>query len=258
MTELPKLGQESIHETFRILVPGYFALFSIYTLFPELFEGERGVALALIGGVGLGIIFYGLNLHAFLFTIEREDGKRKFGVLLNSQEKKKIRKMITIVESLSSEEEKTELNNLTKDLKKNFGFFSQFWTGFSYEVVNESVRARQRIHASLFYLYANCSLIMLGYVLFVLAATIGTGFSSFVNYHPNLYFDISRVAMGLVLAIFFWVKAKEELNGSMCLQKNSMYVHHKALHKSLSEIIKLHSKTKQTEESKDGNKSNTL
>jgi hypothetical protein len=230
MTQLPKLGQESIHETVRILVPGYFALFAVFTLYPQLFDGDRGVALALIGGVGLGITLYGVNLQNYLWTL-----KPKFGSLLRSEEKEKIETMMEIIKALNKRDEKTKIDNIDNC----FGFCSHFWTSFSYGYVSESIRARQRIHASMFYLYANCSLIMIGYFLFVLMVTILPSFSQFIMYQPNPNYDALRMLGALALTGFFWLKAKEELLGSMSFQKSAMYLQHKKLYKNFMEAFNL-------------------
>lgn len=228
MAQLAVLGQESIHETFRILIPGYFTLFLIFTLYPELFVGENGVALALLGGIGLGIILYGLNLPNFL-----PDFKPKLGKMLSMYERDKIKCMLTIINSLGSEDVKIN------EAEKSYSFFYHFWNNFSYTEIPANVRARQRIHASLFYMYANCSIIMLSYLLFVALAFV-PNFSEMIRYHANLESDLLRILLSLVFAILFWRKAKEELEGSIMFQKTAMYYHNKKLYEKLSEVLKLY------------------
>jgi hypothetical protein len=233
MTQLPKLEQESIHETLRILVPGYFALFLVFTLFPELFDGQRGIALALVGGFGLGIGLYGMNLQDFLPVF-----KPRFGRMLRSYEKKKVEYMLRIVNALGLEDSKKK----TYDLGQSNGFISQFWNNFSYTEISENVRARQRIHASLFYLYANCSLIMIAFLSFLVIAILSPNFTEFVRYHTNVSYDSARILIAVVFAALFWRKARDELKGSMMFQNVAMYWYREKLYERLTGIVNLRDK----------------
>lgn len=234
--QLPKLGQESIHETFRILVPGYFALFLVFTLYPELFEGGKGIALALVGGIGLGIILYGMNLHDLFPHFRR---------MLRMYEKNKLRLMLTIVSHLGSKKAKDEIKNL----EKSYDFLYYLWNNFSYSEIPGAVRARQRIHASLFYLYADCTVISLLYLFFVIMAVLlPYHFTEIAMYHVNLRYDLLRILLSLVFIIFFWRKARDELRGSIMFQETAMYYHHKKLYNSLKGVLKLYDEVEERKE----------
>jgi hypothetical protein len=238
MAQLPKLEQESIHETLRILVPGYFALFLVFTLFPELFDGTRGIALALVGGFGLGIGLYGMNLQDLLPAF-----KPRFRRMLLSYENDKIEHMLRIVNALGSE----DLNKKIHDLGQSSGFYSQFWNNFSYTEISEAVRARQRIHASMFYLYANCSLMMLVYLSFLVVAVLSPSFTEFVRYPVNVSYDSIRILIAVVFTALFWKKARDELKGSMMFQEVAMYWYREKLHDKLTGIIGLCGKVEKRE-----------
>ena len=232
MTQLPNLGQESVHETFRIIIPGYFALFAVYTLYPEPFNGESGIALALIGGVGLGIFLYGMNLQNWLPLF---NPLRK---MLKTYESEKTQTMKKIWNQFN-ENSPSKVNTKELDTDK---FYSDFWSNFSYSEVSESVRARQRIYASTFYLYANCCFVMIGYFVSVLIAISNPHITQFLSYNLNLQFNAARLVFSIAFAGFFWFKAKEELEHSMSFQKTAMYWHSKELCEKLSDVMKLHEK----------------
>ncbi len=230
MAQLPSLGQESINETFRIVIPGYFALFLVYTLYPSIFAGNTGIALALVGGVGLGIALYGMRLEKKIPVF-----KPKLASMLTINEDEKIETMLKIANA-----QKDKYPNLNS-LKPN-KFYADFWGNFSYSEVSEPVRERQRIYASTFYLYANCSIVLLGYILFLALSISSPSFSHFLSYKPNSNLDLAQILLAAVFSVLFWKKAKAEIEGSMSFQKTAMYWHKDLLCQKLSEFIELHKK----------------
>jgi len=231
MAELPNLGQESVHETFRIVIPGYFALFAAYTLYPQIFyNNTSGIALALVGGIGVGVVLYGLNLQDCLPIF------KPLGKMRKEYESRRTKTMITIWDEFN----KNNPNKIVID--KTDKFYSNFWSNFSYTQVPESVRARQRMYASMFYLYANCSIVMLGYFAFVCIAISNPQTTQFLSFHSDLRFDAARLVLSGLLAVFFWFKAKGELGESMSFQETAMYCQAKELCTKLSEVGELREK----------------
>jgi hypothetical protein len=146
--------------------------------------------------------------------------------------------MLRIVNALGLEDSKKK----TYDLGQSNGFNSQFWNNFSYTEISENVRARQRIHASLFYLYANCSLIMIAFLSFLVIAILSPNFTEFVRYHTNVSYDSARILIAVVFAALFWRKARDELKGSMMFQNVAMYWYREKLYERLTGIVNLRDK----------------
>jgi hypothetical protein len=272
----PSLGQESIHETVRILVPGYFAVFLVFTLRPEWFGEQRGIALVLAGGVGLGLALYGMNLHGVLGFL-----KLKFGKTVYDHEVEKLSLLMKILRQLSDRKAdnttKLSCNHAIEDLAQrdlnreelkhkervHFSFLYYLWDNFSYSEINDAVRARQRIHASLFYLYSNCTMIMIGYAVIVLLPYIVSILNMVVPlnlnavipisvtlYKTDLDVDVIRVVISTVLVYAFWRKGNEELKKSMQFQKSSIYFFHEKLYEKLADPLNLYyeGRTKHTKD----------
>ena len=234
MVEAPKLGEENVHETLRVIIPGYFALFMIYTLYPELFVNTQGIALALGGGIGLGILLNGLNLHRFPINI------------VSSYELAKLKYMLDIVRHRGSEEAKRAKNELEKSTEKKvtkrkiFRFLYYLWDSFSYGEMPDATRARQRMYASLFYLYLNCAWVLGFYSCFVGLAVLGSWSAQVILYNVNFQHDVFRFFLSLAFSVFLWKKAIRELKGSMDFQKATMYYYSKLLYDKVSAPLKLY------------------
>lgn len=235
MAQVPNLGQENVHETLRVIIPGYFALFMIFTLYPELFVNTRGIALALGGGIGLGIILNGLNLHRFPIN------------MVDAYEGDKLKYMLDIVSRMGCEEAKWAMSDLEKSTEKQmkegrkiFRYLYYLWDSFSYGELPDATRARQRMYASLFYLYLNCAWVLIFYICFVILAVSGSWFVQVIPYNINFRYDILRVFLSLVFSVYLWKKAKRELEGSMNFQKTAMCYYSKSLYEKVSKPLKLY------------------
>ncbi|MFQ6068838.1 MAG: hypothetical protein ACE5KD_04755 [Candidatus Bathyarchaeia archaeon] len=255
--EISPLGQESIHETFRILIPGYFAVFLLFTLYPQLFESGVGVALVLAGGIGFGIVLNGINLQSLLpvFSFRSPRIRR----MMRKYETDKLKHMLTIIGYLGYREAYENIENMDK----HYDFYYHLWNNFSYSTIPDAARARQRIYASLFFLYANCAWVVFFYSLFVathvfvysLSPDWGYGLTKITMYQISFDTDFTilcgyliRISLSLVGSILFGIKARNELKGSMMFQKIAMKYYREKLYDNLEGVLKLHEKIEEKEE----------
>ncbi|GAG39582.1 unnamed protein product, partial [marine sediment metagenome] len=173
MTEAKIAGtdQGSIHETFRLLLPGYFALFLLFTLYPDIFYG-REIIFTLGGGVLFGILIHGFSFHSKHIIIEKPF-KISFKGLQNKENDKLIH-MLNILKKSCLIEADRAMEEFTitasKEGKEENMFKKMYFlfNCFSYGDVPSTVRERQRLYASLYYLYTNCYWLLIMYLSLVI------------------------------------------------------------------------------------------
>jgi hypothetical protein len=182
-------------------------------------------------------VLYGMSLEKIIPLF------RPFRRMLKNNEAEKIETMVKIVNAKN-------VKGKTLRVGKNDKFYSNFWNNFSYSEVSEAVRDRQRIHASTFYLYANCCLVALGYLIFVVISISNPNITGFLSYNSILSLDLARILLAGFFTLFFWRKAKDEIEKSMAFQITAMYRHSKDLSAKLLEDVELREKVEKTGENK--------
>jgi len=225
--------QGSIHETLRLLLPGYFALFLFFTLYPDVFYG-REIIFTLGGGVLFGILINGFSFHN-KHIIKNE----KIIHMLDILKKGCIVEVDRVIE---------EFTITTSELDKDRNMFKKMYflfNCFSYGDVPNTIRERQRLYASLYYLYANCywlliiylSIVILFYPVLLIKDIINIPIN-IMPYYYNIYVNIFVAIIVSVFIYLLWRKADGALDNSMWFQKIFMKYYKDVLIRNVGNVLK--------------------
>lgn len=236
------------YEILRLLLPGYFALFLFFTLYPDVFDGKEFI-FVLGGGVLFGLLIHGLNFHKKHIRLEKPF-KLSFNGLQN-EENDKLLHMLNILKKSSLIESERAIEQFiigtSGNDKENNTFKKMYFlfTCFSYGDVPNTIRERQRLYASLFYLYVNSYWLLIIYLsLFIIFYPVLLTIDktsiliNIIPYYYDIRVNIFIIFIVIIFIYLLWKNANDTLDNSMWFQKIFMKYYKNKLIRNVGNVIK--------------------